>query len=239
MFTIFVNAVFLAVESSRSPENNGNFFDIADLVFLVIYSVEFLLKLFVEPIGYWKNSYNRFDFLILALSYVQYMNIAGIDLTYVRVLRALRALRALRSISFIRALRVLVNALMKTMASVANLLVLLLLVMYIFAIMGFYFFGPSDSTGTLTEAEKEWSTLGNAMWTLWAFVTADGWTAFQNNLDARGFELSRLYTVLFIFIGHFIFTNLFIGIIIQVRSYFFTLSLPRSLSQFLSFHTLI
>lgn len=214
MLTIFVNALFIAVESSRSPENNGAVFEMADLVFLVIYTVEFVLKIYVEPIGYWRNNYNRFDFAVLALSYVEYMNLQ-IDLTFVQVLRALRALRALRSVSFIRALRVIVNALLKTLSSIANLLVLLLLIMYVFAIVGFYFFGPADTNAEPTDEERDWSTLGNALWTLWAFVTADGWTAFQDKLDSRGLKDSRIFTVCFIFIGHFVFTNLFIGIIIQ------------------------
>ena len=42
------------------------------------------------------------------------------------------------------------------------------------------------------------------------------WAFFQYELDARGFTNSRFYSVFFVFIGAFIFTNLFIGIILQV-----------------------
>lgn len=38
---------------------------------------------------------------------------------------------------------------------------------------------------------------------------------FQYELDDRGYPNSRIFTVLFIFIGNFIFTNLFIGVVLQ------------------------
>lgn len=49
-----------------------------------------------------------------------------------------------------------------------------------------------------------------------SFAQADGWVVFQRDLDERGFVNSRFFTVFFIFIGNMIFTNLFIGVIIQV-----------------------
>ena len=42
----------------------------------------------------------------------------------------------------------------------------------------------------------------------------DGWTEVQNEFDEIGLTASRVFTMCFIFIGHFIFTNIFIGVII-------------------------
>ena len=43
----------------------------------------------------------------------------------------------------------------------------------------------------------------------------DGWTDLQAELDKLGMTGSRIYTIIFIFLGHFIFTNVFIGLIIM------------------------
>lgn len=44
----------------------------------------------------------------------------------------------------------------------------------------------------------------------------EGWTDLQDRLDSLGFAMgSRIYTILFIFLGHFIFTNVFVGVIIM------------------------
>ena len=48
-----------------------------------------------------------------------------------------------------------------------------------------------------------------------SYVTVDGWTDLQDELDDRNMEGSRIYTIIFIFLGHFIFTNVFIGVIIM------------------------
>lgn len=94
MLTIFINAIIIAVETSSAPGSNGDFFVVADIIFLVIYTIEFALKVFCEPRDYWASNYNRFDFLILFLSFFSFMQLimksdSGIfsNLAYIRVLR--------------------------------------------------------------------------------------------------------------------------------------------------------
>ena len=136
MFVIAFNAATIAAETSTSPSSfSVTFFSILDLIYLTIYTVEFLLKVYSEPIDYWKSGYNRFDFAILVLSYMEYQTFFTFNASFVRVFRALRALRALRSVSFIRSLQVIVSALIRTISSITSVVSLLLLVMYIFAIM--------------------------------------------------------------------------------------------------------
>ena len=50
---------------------------------------------------------------------------------------------------------------------------------------------------------------------LFLLIKADGWTDIQRRL-AENYPGSQWFTIAFIFLGHFIFTNLFIGIIIMV-----------------------
>ena len=47
-------------------------------------------------------------------------------------------------------------------------------------------------------------------------MQADGWTTLQEQLSVHGFSGSEFFTIAFLFLGHFIFTNLFIGVIIMV-----------------------
>ena len=82
---------FETVEEWKVPHTNV--FKALDELFLAIYTMEFLMKLYAEPRGYWKSSYNRFDFSILALSYVQVimdeLNVGDKILTPLRLLRGL------------------------------------------------------------------------------------------------------------------------------------------------------
>ena len=72
MFVIFLNAVLIAIETSSSlKEEYPLIFFITDNFFFSVYLLEFLLKLYAEPINYWKNPYNLFDLFVLVLLVVQ------------------------------------------------------------------------------------------------------------------------------------------------------------------------
>ncbi|XP_014053739.1 cation channel sperm-associated protein 3 isoform X2 [Salmo salar] len=50
---------------------------------------------------------------------------------------------------------------------------------------------------------------------LFGFFEVDGWTDLQQNLDDLGMNSSRIFTIVFILIGYFIFFNMFIGVVIM------------------------
>ncbi|KNC47916.1 cation channel sperm-associated protein 3 [Thecamonas trahens ATCC 50062] len=213
MLVIIFNAVVIAIETDRTVrENNAKFFAAIDWATITLYSLEFVFKLIARPLGYWESGYNRFDFFILLISYVQLLfasaSVLG-EFTFLRVIRALRSLRALRSISFVRSLQILVQAFYKTLGDIVYLLGLLFLVIFVYAIIGYYLFGYEEY-----HDRERWGTLGDGIISLFTFVTVDGWTALQAKLDEIS-KASRLYTVSFILVGHFIFANLFIGIFVE------------------------
>ena len=46
---------------------------------------------------------------------------------------------------------------------------------------------------------------------------ADNWAPIQQSMNDAGYSGSEVFTAFFIFIGNFVITNLFIGVICQVR----------------------
>ena len=94
MGVIVLNSLVIGFETVEEwKQTHTNVFKALDEFFLAIYTMEFLMKLYAEPKGYWKSSYNRFDFSILALSYVQVimdeLNVGDKILTPLRLLRGL------------------------------------------------------------------------------------------------------------------------------------------------------
>ncbi|KAL0236104.1 hypothetical protein GEMRC1_002686 [Eukaryota sp. GEM-RC1] len=82
-----------------------------------------------------------------------------------------------------------------------------MLILYVFGIIGFYLYG--------TEGDPErYGTLGSAFLTLMCYVTIDEWTEVNSTLDAYATS-SRFYILAFVLLGHILFTNLFIGVVIQ------------------------
>lgn len=92
MLVIVLNALSIGLETNEEwKQKYGNVFKASDELFLAIYTVEFMMKLYAEPSGYWKSSYNIFDFTILAISFVQLimdeMNVGDNVLAPLRLLR--------------------------------------------------------------------------------------------------------------------------------------------------------
>eukprot|EP00741_Cyanophora_paradoxa_P023838 tig00021680_g23025.t1 len=241
MCTILVNMISMAMETDKKfAESNQTFFITLDLVSLVVYTAEFVIKLYVWPKGYWSSGYNRFDLCILSLSYLDLIQffLPGLfssigNVKFLRVLRGLpppppppcpllppsshgapppaglRALRALRGISFVEPLQVFISAIVKTMQSAVHLLILLFLIMYVFAIMAFNFFGDQETKTSY------WNSLPNALFSLFDWTTADNWGAFVEPMEEAGNYAARFFAIAYIAVGHFVFTNLFIGIVVE------------------------
>lgn len=222
MAMIFFNTIVLALETSP---NFHYYYEmelaIVDQGLLAIYTVEAMLRIYAEPKKYWLNFSNLFDFLLVVVSLCQpviemFVKGAGGVMVF-RMFRALKALRTLRSVSFSTNLQVLVSALIDTIRRyVVSVIILLVFIMFLFGVVGYYLFG-SNKKSKNQDALNDWGTLGRAMLSLFTYVTADGWTSIQENIDNADMtgKWSRLYTIGFICIGHFIMTNVFIGIIIM------------------------
>jgi len=216
VLTIVVNMITIALETLAAFQHQSALesFKVLSWVYLAIYTVEFMFKILAEPWNYWKNNYNRMDFVVLVISYITdvILDDDSVNVSFLKIFRALRALRALRSISFIRPLQVLVVALLKTMASIVYLVALLLLLMFVWGIVGHYSFGREPDS-----SPDEWGTIWFSMYQLWVLVTLDSWTDIFNRLIERNFSNTTVFffVVPWIFVGNFIFTNLFIGVVVQ------------------------
>ncbi|XP_070295555.1 cation channel sperm-associated protein 3-like [Salvelinus sp. IW2-2015] len=204
MVTIILNALFMALETDYDLKYKlFGFFEIADEFFMAIYTMEFLMKVYVNPAVYWKNGYNVFDAIILVISFVPMFADGGDSsaMGTMRIVRAFRSLRVLKTVSFIRGLQSLVVALFKTMKSVVYVLGLMFVLMFIFAIIGYYYFGDPN-----TGDPENWGDLGNALFTLFSLVTV-GCEDLQQNLDDLGMKLQPHLHHRLILIANFVFFN--------------------------------
>ncbi|XP_063689112.1 cation channel sperm-associated protein 3-like isoform X8 [Bolinopsis microptera] len=191
--------------------------EVLDAVFLAIYTIELVLKVWITPRSFFYNGFNCFDFFVLVLSYSQIVMVkAGSqNIGAFKVLRSVRALRPLRSVSFIGGLQVIVTALLTTLrTSFLHIMTLLSIIMFVFGIMGYYMFGYTE----LNNHPNDWDKLSSAFLSLFVLVTAEGWPTIELELNhvtpVPAMSWSRAYIILFLFIGHFVFSNLFVAVII-------------------------
>ncbi|XP_047411799.1 cation channel sperm-associated protein 3 [Sciurus carolinensis] len=173
---------------------------------------EFLMKVYVDPVNYWKDGYSMLDVLIIIIIFIPYLlrKIKGEHYPYLNIAEGIQSLRILKLIPYSRGIRTLIIAVGQTVYTVASVLTLLFVLMYIFAILGFCLFGIVEK-GDM----NNWGNLAVAFFTLFSLATVDGWTNLQEQLDVRNFTLSRVFTIAFILLASFIFLNMFVGVMIM------------------------
>ncbi|UJR17003.1 hypothetical protein I4U23_003901 [Adineta vaga] len=141
LVNILISSLTLALEDihTRQQPIFLKILLIFDKIFTIIFTIELLIKWLAYGIGnYFKNGWNRLDFLIVIVSLLGTMldlfNIA--DIPAFKSMRTLRALRPLRALSRFEAIRIVVNALIGAIPAIFNVLLVCLVFWLIFSIMG-------------------------------------------------------------------------------------------------------
>nr|CAB3265896.1 sodium channel protein 1 brain-like [Phallusia mammillata] len=134
---IVINTVFLAIDHHGIPTELENALSVGNKVFTFVFLAEAVLKILaLNPIGYLKNPWNLFDFLIVVISIVEFLLVAVLAGNGFTVLRTLRLLRVFRLARMWETMNKLVSIIWKSISDVSYLTVVLFLVLYIFAVIG-------------------------------------------------------------------------------------------------------
>ncbi|XP_058025822.1 cation channel sperm-associated protein 3 [Ahaetulla prasina] len=211
--SIMLNAIFLSLETDYKVRYESHMFlQVADLIILAIYTTEFLMNLYLDPVNYWKDGYKRFDASVLFLAYLPYtIDHSNPERHHVlTMLKGFQALRVLKLLYYSPGITNLMEAMGQTVKNVIYVLVLLFLLIFIFAILGHGLYGDPQQGDP-----QNWGSLADAFFTLFSLVTVDGWTDLQDELDNKKFVTSRTFTIVFILLGFFVFFNMFIGVVIM------------------------
>jgi voltage-gated sodium channel len=198
---IILNAITLGLETSAGiMASLGWFLRLLDRAALAIFVVEIGLKLYAFRWGFFRTSWNVFDFIVVAIALVP----ASGPLA---VLRALRVLRVLRLVSTVPRLRFVVEALLAAVPGITSIAGLMLLLFYVFAVMSTSLFGP---------AFPEWfGSIGASMYTLFQVMTLESWSMGIVRPVMAEYPAAWAFFVPFILIATFTMLNLFIGIIVD------------------------
>ncbi|XP_062413678.1 sodium channel protein type 4 subunit alpha-like [Pungitius pungitius] len=179
MMLIIVNMVTMMVETDEQSERKETILNKINLVFIVIFTTECLIKIFALRCYFFTVAWNIFDFVVIVLSIVGIVLADIIEKYFVsptlfRVIRLARIGRVLRLIRAAKGIRTLLFALMMSMPALFNIGLLLFLVMFIYAIFGmanFAYVKKSDGIDDMFNFE----TFGNSMICLFQISTSAGW----------------------------------------------------------------
>uniref|UniRef100_A0A3Q3EBL2 Sodium channel protein n=1 Tax=Labrus bergylta TaxID=56723 RepID=A0A3Q3EBL2_9LABR len=179
MMLIIINMVTMMVETDEQSERMESILNKINLVFIVIFTTECLIKIIALRCYFFTVAWNIFDFVVIILSIVGIVLADIIEKYFVsptlfRVIRLARIGRVLRLIRAAKGIRTLLFALMMSMPALFNIGLLLFLVMFIYAIFGmanFAYVKKQDGVDDMFNFE----TFGNSMICLFQISTSAGW----------------------------------------------------------------
>eukprot|EP01063_Lacrimia_lanifica_P035244 TRINITY_DN6673_c0_g4_i1.p1 TRINITY_DN6673_c0_g4~~TRINITY_DN6673_c0_g4_i1.p1 ORF type:complete len:1820 (+),score=585.09 TRINITY_DN6673_c0_g4_i1:93-5462(+) len=233
MMCIVVNIVLMATEHYPQPQAWTDVLKMADYIFLGIFVIEAAMKIANFRKWYFKDAWNRFDFIIVVLSLaglaIEIMFDAGVAVSVFRVLRLSRLLRMVKQAEGIQRI---LKTLVLSLPSLINVAGIVGLLFFIYAVLGVKLFSgldrdnPNNDLGPYANFENFYI----ATLLLIRMTTGEAW---QSILDAARAEpphcdeqlatcglpyISGIYFCSFTLAGMYVLLNLFIAIILDTFS---------------------
>ncbi|XP_054651563.1 sodium channel, voltage-gated, type I like, alpha b isoform X1 [Dunckerocampus dactyliophorus] len=179
MILICLNMVTMMVETDDQTRDMDNILYWINLVFIVLFTGECVLKMISLRHYYFTIGWNIFDFVVVILSIVGMFLSEVIEKYFVsptlfRVIRLARIGRILRLIKGAKGIRTLLFALMMSLPALFNIGLLLFLVMFIYAIFGMSNFAYVKRESGIDDMFN-FETFGNSMICLFQITTSAGW----------------------------------------------------------------
>lgn len=197
---IVFNAVILGIDTIDMAPRFKQILHMLDAACLVIYVTEIILKLSVYKLYFFKNGWNIFDFIIVALCLVP-------NIENLAILRVFRVLRVLRLLSMFPRMRLVANALLNSIAPMFSIGFLLFIFFYVYGILCFNLFGE--------RFPEFFGSLGGSLYSLFQIMTLESWSMGIARPVIAVFPYAWIVFVSFILIVSFIVLNLAIGIIVN------------------------
>lgn len=201
---ILANAVVLGLQTFPSLDRDyEGFLDLLNELCFSYYVVELAIRITAygkQPLSFFKNGWNDFDFVIVAVGFVPGLRENATLIRMVRLLRVTRLFRLLPD------LRVLVHAVGKSIPGLSSLALASVMLVYVYAMVGWVIFAEGDP--------KQFGNVGEAMLTMFQVLTLEGLPEFI----ATGREVSDWavpFYVSYVLLASFLVFNLFIGIVLN------------------------
>ena len=198
---ILINAIVLGLETSPSVVlSYGNLLSLLDTVILAVFIIEIAIKMVYRGLGFFKNGWNVFDFLVVSIALIPASGPFA-------VVRALRILRVLRLLSMVPQMRTVVQAFIVAIPGMLSIVALILLIFYVSAVLATNLFGQDFPVW--------FGHIGRSMYSLFQIMTLESWSMGIVRPIMKLYPYAWVFFVPFILLTSFAVINLFIGVIVD------------------------
>jgi len=222
---VFLNTCILTTEHHGQPPWLDKFQDIGNLIFLILFTLEGLFKMYSFGFeAYLMSLFNRFDCFVVISSILEVvlLHLELMPPLGMSVLRCVRLLRIFKITKYWASLRALVSSLLNSMQSILSLLLLLFLFMMIFALLGMQVFGGKFGFDETSDKPRgNFDNFWISLLTVFQILTGEDWNAVMyDGINAFGGiktsgAIACVYFIILFICGNFILLNVFLAIAVD------------------------
>lgn len=223
MGCIVMNVMVMAARWYDEPDSWIKIQDDINLAFTMVFIAEAALKIVAMGFKeYWRNSWNKFDFIIVVGSILD-LTASFLSAAFVRLIRLFRISRMFRLIKSLKGVKKLFDTLLVSLPAFWNVGALVLLIFFVYSYIGVILFGTVIRGDCLNE-HANFENFQNAMLTLFRVSTNDEWVCIMHDTNVKppncsgkncGSWISYPYFISFVIIVSMIMLNLFTAVIIE------------------------
>ena len=192
---ILFNAVILGLETSdMAMAKVGLLIGFLDRICLAIFVVELVLKLLVYRLRFFRDGWNIFDFVIVAVSLVP-------------AAQSLSVLRILRVVSVAPRLRRVVEGFITALPGMASVFLLMGIIFYIGSVISTQLFS--------TDFPQWFGSLAQSAYSLFQIMTLESWSMVIVRPVMEVYPYAWAFFVPFIMVTTFAVVNLLVGLIVN------------------------
>ncbi len=196
---ILVNAVVLGLMTLNPSPGALRLLLLIDNLCLAIFVVEITLKLIALRLNFFREGWNVFDLIVVAIALLPASGGLG-------VLRTLRVLRLMRLVSVIPSMRRVITGMFLAIPGGASGAAVLAVMYYVGAIIGYTFFHET--------VPQHFGDMGTTFFTLFKMMTLEGWPDIASVVIEQH-PHAWIFFVIFIVLTTFTTLNLLFGIIVD------------------------
>ncbi|XP_062604338.1 sodium channel protein type 4 subunit alpha B-like isoform X1 [Saccostrea cucullata] len=244
MIIIMLNMLTMALEHYNQSEQFTTILNYINVSFIIIFTVECVLKLIGLRHYYFKFPWNIFDFVVVVLSILgEIVSVALSDVmdqflvspTLLRVVRVFRVGRVLRLVKSAKGIRTLLFSLAVSLPALFNIALLLFLVMFIYATFGMSFFMHVKHQYGIDDCFN-FETFFRSIIYLFQMCTSAGWNSalagitneedcieetqtFDNGTtiwkDCGDYKIGVVYLCSYLVLSFLVVVNMYIAVILE------------------------
>ena len=179
-----------------------------DYFFVVLFLVEAIVKIsHYGWSGYWKEGWNKFDFLIVLVSFPALLSpfvALGKTTSFLKILRLSRMIRLLRLMSFIPRMAIIMEGLVRALKASVFVMIALTFLNFILALFTCHFFAKISP--------EYFADPAISMYSIFKMFTVEGWYEIPDSIavgfSEKGYEnasiligASRFYFIIVVLLG--------------------------------------